>query len=48
MEWMRDPTEETPAAAEAEGAWSEEESHVVHLTVDTFDSYLAENLSVLF
>ena len=47
VEWMRDPTEETPAAAEAEGAWSEEESHVVHLTMDTFDSYLAENPSVL-
>ena len=44
MEWMRDPTE---AAAKVEGAWSEEESHVVHLMMDTFDSYLAENPSVL-
>ena len=31
----------------AEAAWSDEPSEVVHLTDDTFDSFMADNPSVL-
>ncbi len=50
MEWLKDPQppEATSSApAEEEKPWSEVESNVVHLTVDTFDAFIEENPSVL-
>lgn len=46
--WMKDP-QEAPAASEVDenADWSEEESDVVHLTSEMFDSFVEENPSVL-
>ena len=49
VEWMRNPrsAEETPPPEDAEPAWSDTESDVVHLTTDTFNQFIADNPSVL-
>ena len=49
VDWMRNPrsVEEMPPPEDAEPAWSEVESDVVHLTTDTFDQFIADNPSVL-
>ena len=48
LEWLKDPKppSEAPPTQE-EPPWSEVESDVVHLTSDTFDTFVAENPSVL-
>ncbi|XP_038058107.1 protein disulfide-isomerase A5-like [Patiria miniata] len=45
IEWMKNP--QPPKEPEPEAQWSDEESEVVHLTDDTFDSYLEGHESVL-
>ena len=48
LEWLEDPKppSEAPSTQE-ELPWSEVESDVVHLTTETFDSFITENPSVL-
>merc|ERR1719315_784671 len=44
--FMKNPKQEV-VEKPAEVSWSEEPSHVVHLTDDTFDDFLEEHNSVL-
>ncbi|KAK2147007.1 hypothetical protein LSH36_574g01051 [Paralvinella palmiformis] len=45
VKWMKNPT--APKQAEVELPWSEIENDVVHLTTETFDSFISSNPSVL-
>lgn len=47
LAWMKDPKEPAVTEKEAESSWADEESEVVHLSEETFDSFLSEHSSVL-
>lgn len=47
VEWMKDPKPPEVEPEEEEQPWSEVVSDVVHLSDDTFDSFVSENPSVL-
>jgi protein disulfide-isomerase-like protein len=46
IKWMKNPTA-APAKETGEESWSDEESEVVHLTEENFESVVSENPSVL-